>query len=300
MNESKIREHIASVRAKVERTRDTAVETLAPDQRETLIRCAEETARLVKGTSPLWKSELAEYSSAVADCVALWKNIQALRQRYRKADLTLSAYYQRGKLRDYLEEVVRFAQADIKPTDTPEKLAVKGYNNFLFVVKTTWEELKQKQEAFIEEKTEDVAPIRSFLMTQCRGNPFYDNWFDLRDRILSAKKKDGGLSRREYGILVEELEMTEHTLLRQKEELTAFLRERQSAMQTQAGRMETEAQKGESLYTALEALLTQELFQKMDPEGDTVGQMDMTEIKAEYRALAGKIQEDILDKFERS
>lgn len=295
MSESKFWNYIDIARGRAE---FSYMDTEQPDQRKKLFDQAKEVSRLVKGLDGkgCWKGD---YGAAVAGCVNTWKAMSDHRNRYQRADLILSSYYRQGKLLDSLEEMVYFAQADIKPTDTAEKLAVKGYNNFLFGIRSIWENAKEAYGSFPQTQKEDQAPIRNFLMTECRDNPFYDNWFQLYERLLVLQKKEGPLTRRECAGCFEELELTEYSMKQQRSALIQYLLEKKKTLLARAQRLATEAQKGEALYAALDALLTPELFERMDPDTPEMEQCSMEEIKQMYRELAATIKTTILDIYPR-
>lgn len=271
--------------------------------RDVLLKRTKEVSRMIKGMDLTTDRSLADYRHTMRSCSIQWKALCAGQPEYKKQNLVLEAYYQRGKLMDYLEEVVKYAYADVRPTDTAEKLAVKGYSNYLFVLKNILEGLKENYEAFESPREqEDKTPIRSFLMSECRSNPFYDNWFALTDRIreLLEKGKRRPLSNQECAPVFGELDMTECTLRRDHEKLTAYLQEKQRAFRNRAAKMKQESESGKALYEALVKVLTPELFERMDPDGLEMEQMDTEQIRAEYRALADRINEIILIQFPRA
>ncbi|MDO4332476.1 MAG: hypothetical protein Q4C58_07270 [Eubacteriales bacterium] len=273
------------------------------NQRDVLLRRKKEVSKMIKGLDAAQEKNMADYRYALRSCSAQWKELRCCQPEYKKQNLVLEAYYQRGKLMDYLEEVVKYAYADVRPADTAEKLAVKGYSNYLFVLKSLFDGLREKYDAFEEPgEQEDKTPIQSFLMNECRSNPFYDEWFALTDRIreLLEKGKIRPLSAQECAPVFGELDVTEYTLRRDHEKLTVYLREKQRAIRNRIVKMKQESERGKALYEALLQVLTPELFDKMDPDTLEAEQMSIEQIRDQYRALADRINETILLRFPRA
>lgn len=271
-----------------------------PDYKTILRQRAKDVENLIKGTDEKRHPSFADYRHAISGCMNQWTALCACQPEYKKQNLVLEAYYQRGKLRDYLEETVKYANTAPRSSDTAEKVAIKGYSNYLFVLKHTFENLQARYESYeVLPRQEDRTPIRTFLMQECRANPFYDNWFRLSEKIrqLLEKAKTQPLTDREFAQVFDELDLMEQTLNRQRDELTEYLREKQVSLQSRLEKMRQDCETGQALYQALQELLTPELFERMDPDTLEEEQKTMEQIKEEYRILAGRINETVLTQF---
>lgn len=263
--------------------------------REALRKRASELLFMFEGSSK--HGWLQEYRSALNGCISDYRRIVVLRVTYKKQSVVLESYYQRNKLRDYMEQMVAFAQAEPRPTDTAEKLAVKGYSNYLFVIKCTMKDMEENLKTFAPAEDDTEITARTFLRLESAGQPLLEQWQSLRKRINHVFQTSP-TDRREYTRLMQDLDEIEVAFRHDCAAVTAFLKDKQAAMPPRLEKMEAEIQTGEELESMLTQLFTDALFEAYDPDATDDWDQDIQQVKEGHRELAEQMQL-ILDRFPR-
>lgn len=240
---------------------------------------------------------LQDYRSVLNSCVSDYRRIEAIRAAYKKQSIVLESYYQRNKLRDYMEQMVAFAQAEPRPADTAEKLAVKGYSNYLFVIKCTMKDMEESLKTFAVSENDAEVTARTFLRLESAGQPLLEQWQSLRKRINHAFQTSP-TDRREYTQLMQILDEIEVAFRHECAAVTAFLKDKQAAIPPRLEKMEAEIRAGEELGSMLTQLFTDSLFEQFDPDAVDDWDQDIWQVKEGHRALAEQMQL-ILDRFPR-
>lgn len=240
---------------------------------------------------------LQEYRAALHSCMDTAGRIEQIRPEYRKQSIVLENYYQRDKLLDYLEQLTAFSRAEPRPADTGEKLAVKGYSNFLFVIKCTLQGMEDKMAEFEMKPEEEPLIARIFLRQESSGEPLLEQWQQLHQKIAQTLKNPSA-PYREYAQRLQELDEIEVSLQRSHKNAAVFLREKERVLLQREDRMEEEIRIAKALHHALSQLLTPDLFDRFDPDACDEWNMDVAQTKEAYRELACQIEE-ILVQFPR-
>lgn len=263
--------------------------------RQALLKRGSELLAMFEGNSR--HGWLQEYRNALADCISNYRQIEKLRPEYKKQNIVLESYFQRSKLMDYMEQMISFAQAEPRPADTAEKLAVKGYSNYLFVIKCTMKDMEEALNCYVPTESDAELTARTFLKLESAGQPLLEEWQLLRGRINQVFKTSP-TNKREYTQRMQELDEIEVAFRRSHGAVTAFLRDKQAAMLERMERMEAEIRLGEELCLMLRQLFTEALFERFDPDATEDWDQDIQQIKQGHRELAEQMQL-VLDRFPR-
>lgn len=240
---------------------------------------------------------LQDYNASLHSCIAAADQIEQLRPEYKKQSIILESYYQRDKLLDYLEQLTVFSQAEPRPADTGEKLAVKGYSNYLFVIRCT---LRAMEDNLAEHKMQlpkESLSARMFLKQESTGEPVLEQWQKLFQKIAQTLKSPSVVYK-EYAVLLQELDELEVSFQRSYKAAAAFLAEKEQVLVQRRVKMEEEIRIANALHNALSQLFTEELFERFDPDIDDEWSLDVAQTKQAYRELAQRIQQ-ILEEFPR-
>lgn len=236
------------------------------------------------------KSWLSEYQQARDACIEAYIAVERLRPEYRQKSVVQELYFQRDKLRDYLEQLVAFAEAECRPTDTAEKLAVKGYSNYLFVIKCTMESLKNHYEGASAETPAEECSVRSFLRKESTGQPVLEHWQQNRKQ-LAAIMKAPQVDRKACANVMAELDMLELTFKKEIDNIVEFLRNKAVALQNRHAVMLSGIRQSEALYRDLTGLLTEAVYLHFDPDASAIETWTVEQVKTQYRKLASIVRQ---------
>lgn len=243
------------------------------------------------------KGWLQDYNTALHSCIDAADRIAQIRPEYKKQSIVLENYYQRDKLLDYLEQLVAFSCAEFRPADTGEKLAVKGYSNYLFVIRCTFQNMEEKIAGFEMPPAEEPMTARAFLRQESAGEPLLVQWQQLHQKIAQTLNKPA-VPHKEYVQRLQELDEIEVSLQCSCKNAAAFLTEKAQVLLQRKDRMEEEIRTAKALYLALSQLLNEDLFKRFDPDAGDEWSLDVAQTKQIYRELAQQIQQ-ILEQFPR-
>lgn len=224
------------------------------------------------------------------------------------ADIILSAYYQKDKMKDMIDRMSAYIERIDKMSNI-EAIRLMGYQNYGYFLRLIWKETKEQYDKKCADILEgngrelqepvlnNITGCIEFIEKECQEVEI------IRD-IPEARKTVTAISRKIKGCLREKKpwKMTEETreriaaaqklagLLQESSEEMYFDREMEKLDELRAGfesrlqAMERDINKGERLYQILNDILTEEWFDTLDAEmeGSPVASMTAQEVKELY------------------
>ena len=216
-----------------------------------------------------------------------WREIPALTRQSEAADIVLSAFYQQGKISDYLEKLEAFADR-IPSMSSQETVRNQGYYNYLFFLRQFVEDMKPKYEAAREaaEKAEpaETAPanVLRFISSECASVAALKDLPKAREAVRRLKdslvlgKARTSLNIQDLAFVSESMEFLEMAVrsgdTRELEDAEENLMQRKRALKENID-------KGSGLYDIITAEMTEEWFEAFNPESDRCLVMDMPKEK---------------------
>ena len=246
--------------------------------------CSRLTGLLEGTVSEGW---ISDYSVAVKKCVDEFSALNGCLKDYKKESIVIAACSGPNRMFDYFGNLIDFYNR-IDATQSAERIAVKGYSNYLFVVKCLMKELTEEYEAYETDEAALEFTARSFLREECLDQPLLKSWQDFRTRVKPAVL---GISagNNELAALLQESEQFEFSLKSNKGVLCEYMTAKASAYALRRQKMEKDISKGNALYRDLCSLLTDELFDSFDPDSQDEFTKDLEQVKGEYKALTDEL-----------
>lgn len=255
------------------------------------------------------RTKIEETIFRLKEYFAVWCDFMESREKYIKADIILRAYYPKGKIRDYLENIKMFPTKRAEE-ESAEKIAFQFYNNYVYYLKFDMEELKKEYEEVTEkdgaaEKKNRTAKMKKaawFLKNECCETKNIEDIYRLLEEVkLFLEEQEGKefLTEAEKEDYVKIMERYKDCMMGlEKVNVEAVLAEKK-ALADRNRRMQSETEKADMLYKALTELLTEEWFAALNPDREEMtGEHISGECLAEnYLAAKKEIEEKILNKF---
>lgn len=253
------------------------------------------------------------FMEVLGESFAIWSSLGPLREEHDAADVVLSAFYQQGKIKDYLDKLQAFAER-IPQMSSAEAARNQGYYNYLFFIRQFLEDMERKYAAERGQLSEgqthqlqageeewqaarpNVEAVLAFIRQECASVAAVRDLPKVREAL---RRLDGSLvrgriktpdMRRDIATVSKSMELLELAMVTEDtSELQAVrdrLLERKAAMEENIG-------KAKKLYGVLTSTLTPEWFDAFDPESRIcqVRDMDQAELKNVYEAELTKLRE---------
>lgn len=250
--------------------------------------------------------EPAGLCEALNNCIIQWEQVQRLREAGRQAQTVLGLYYQPGKIRDQLTNLVRFTE-QMDTEKSPEILRNRGYGSYAFFLRNDMEKLrKQNQPETAELVTSEnicEADVLSFLKEECTGidavKGIPEAW-EICERFLQLHENQETFPREMLSQVGKLTEITEYLQLFQKpgiEQLNRLC----STMAKQKKAIINSIEEANKVYEVLTRILTEEWFDRLDPDhpGTPLTDMTSTQLKALYQESLAELNNALLRNTEK-
>lgn len=232
-----------------------------------------------------------------------WREIPALTRESEAADIVLSAFYQQGKISDYLEKLEAFTDR-ISSMSSQETARNQGYYNYLFFLRQFVEDMKPKYKAAREaaKKAELIettpANVLRFISSECACVAALKDLPKAREAVrrledsLVLGKARTSLNIKDLAFISESMEFLEMAVrtgdTRELEGVEENLIQRKRALKENID-------KGSRLYDIITAEMTEEWFEAFNPESDRCIVMNMPkeEIRQLYAEKISRIRQKI-------
>ena len=245
----------------------------------------------------LKESWIEDYSTAISECVDAFSIVDKSISQYKKESIVIAACLGKNKLFDYFRNVIDFYNNNINPTQSAEKIAVKGYSNYLFVIRCLMRDLIEEYEAFEMVEGDFDITHRKFLKEECSDNEILNYWQAFRERAKSALVNES-TETVEIANLIQESEQFEVLLKKDKDILCTYMAEKKEAYLERKLKIEKDITDGKELYKELNCLLTEDLFEGFNPDSQDEFSKDFEQVKDEYRMLTDEFSR-IINKYSR-
>lgn len=239
-----------------------------------------------------------ELSQTLRECFEAWQTLPPLQAENDHAELVLSAVYQQGKIRDFLEKLQAFVDRMDK-VDSDDTARDMGYNNYVFFLEQFVSKLKQQYEEtaaaprpeppactpdnvawFISAECGQIAPLQDLPRVRAAAARQLSEARIGQEKTEAFKKAVSDIS----GAL-ELLNCYSEENLQELRDLSGLFREREQAMRKNI-------EKGTELYQALTSVMTDAWFRSFDPEaGDSpVRALSRSELKLFYQERLNELK----------
>lgn len=228
------------------------------------------------------------------ECAELKAQLPSLRTAGEEAQKILGIYYQSGRIRDTLNKLDTFAQ-QVHTYSNPETARIKGYNNYCFLLLHDVEALRKISISEVKPVQAGAEAVEALLTEECSQ---MELWKELpqvrklcRELLDRIRRKD-----RFYTPDLQKMERITQTLEALEalaENPTREMADRLESMRNQNKALWENIHKAEEICHRLLPVLTEEWFQRLDPEieENPINQMTAEEIQQLYqKALAGLIE----------
>ncbi|MCD7885094.1 MAG: hypothetical protein LUI87_15560 [Lachnospiraceae bacterium] len=251
------------------------------------------------------------FAKDLAPCYKNWRSWRDERPVYDRSGQVLRMYYQKDGILDYLLKIENFANM-IEPTDDPELLVLKGYNNYIFFLGSFIKKMKTEWETTSGKKAENAGSERNaicnFLTEECQEIGLLGMIPGIRTRMEKYQKKylpEDIVRTEDYDDirkLLLECDEWKNSLEGEsgkaaKENIALLLK----SLEERTLRYSRDIEEGTNLYRVLTELLTPEWMGQFDPdaEGSPLGEMNALEIQAFYQKEMKEIEEKLLKVYMR-
>ncbi len=254
--------------------------------------------------------KIKEVMRCLKDHFTVWCDFMESKEKYKKADIILSAYYPKGRIRDYLENITMFPTKRAEG-ESAERIAFQFYNNYVYYLKLDMEELKKNYEATAEKcraaekrnrTTKRKEKAAWFLKNECCETKNIEDIYRLLKEgglFLEGQEGKDSLTEVEKEDLIEIMRRYEDCMKGLENVNTEAVLAEKEALAGRNRRMQSETEKAGRLYESLTELLTEKWFAALNPESEeTTGEYISGECLAEnYLAAKEELKEKILNKF---
>ncbi len=210
-----------------------------------------------------------EFYRAFRTAYCLWAKVNELRKKNEIAEAVLTAYYRNDKVLDNIRRLIQFADEEIDYSDDYESLALMGYNNYVIVLKHNTKKLIEtgkKLMDFEEPKAEKTLKYSLwFIEKYCQKIPSVKDIAKEYLRIENLKKKIKAGEQcfnkdiRPVYLMFDELGHANNSDIKSLEKMA-------EEFTAQKQLIEKNISKATNLYTLVNKLLTDELFDALKPE----------------------------------
>ena len=234
------------------------------------------------------------YGQWLKECAELKAQLPSLRTAGEEAQKILGIYYQSGRIRDTLNKLDTFAQ-QVHTSSNPETARIKGYNNYCFLLLHDVEALRKISISEVKPVQAGPEAVEALLTEECSQ---MELWKELpqvrklcRELLDRIRRKD-----RFYTPDLQKMERITQTLEALEalaENPTREMADRLESMRNQNKVLWENIHKAEEICHRLLPVLTEEWFQRLDPEieDNPINQMNVEQIQLLYReALTGLIE----------
>ena len=235
------------------------------------------------------------YGQWLRECAQLKAELPALRTAGEAAQRILGIYYQPGRIRDTLNKLDVFTQR-ISADSDPEKTRIKGYNNYCFLLMYDVEALGQVSIPEPEPVRAGPEAVEALLTEECSQ---MELWKELPEVRRFCQEILERLSSREpsrfYGDdrrKIARINRTREALDVLTQLPTWEMEERLESMRDQNQALRENIRQAREIRQRLLPVLTEEWFQRLDPETEDnpINQMTPEQIQQLYReSLEGLI-----------
>ena len=216
-----------------------------------------------------------------------WRTLQSLKEESEAAEVVLSAYYQQGKIRDFLSKIQVFTDRieSLSSVDTAREM---GYNNYIFFLRDQISEMKEKyqrkQSEFSGEPIQNsVDNVLWFIRTECftvASVKELPGAYETASRLLETMqcgREKTRQDRKDIAAISSAIELFENGDKSELEMISNGFKQRAKAIQASIN-------EGTALYEALVSVMTEEWFDAFDPEleNNPIATMSAGELRAFY------------------
>lgn len=216
-----------------------------------------------------------------------WRTLQSLKEESEAAEVVLSAYYQQGKIRDFLSKIQVFTDR-IESLSSVNTAREMGYNNYIFFLRDQISEMKEKyqrkQSEFSGEPIQNsVDNVLWFIRTECftvASVKELPGAYETASRLLETMqcgREKTRQDRKDIAAISSAIELFENGDKSELEMISNGFKQREKAIQASIN-------EGTALYEALVSVMTEEWFDAFDPEleNNPIAAMSAGELRAFY------------------
>ena len=245
-------------------------------------------------------------SNSVKQCFETWVELFGLREKNDRAEIVLSAYYSKEKIRDTLIRLKEFVER-MDTVDCDETAREMGYYNYIFFLEQYMNAMRiQYDDVALCRKMPDCEPdnVAWFINEECGQIGLIKDLPKLRTAASQMLElaKDGKKPSERFRDIISDIRKALKPLEPEKkddrkiptdesyEAAIAELKELKDRLEKRKEALYKNINKGTELYGDLTADMKDEWFQQFDPKTDPVQGMTRERVKTFYQDCLSKLK----------